>query len=364
MLALKAEEFARDRSTLAFVGVPDRVEEALEAALFAIPVALRPRCSFDTYFYRCNLKGIYYWAVGLLDAPTKPNFILIDTQSRHVRGAARGQPETAYERWAVATIQASELDTISRYRDHAFAVCEWLEGRLYDASLVDAAPNQVISSIFHLNGQKVQARLYERLGERLPAVLVDRVIERLYRQSDPPELARQLRRGFQLPQLLETLYRVYESQGLRAPPDDELHATCAELGRLEADEYRALVHSVLSRGVADPLVLLIPGRGSAFLNLYLRSPAQSARSVARLVELLIAGGDASCLSRLAPYLREQPAEDLKKLARIVKKNREVPEAFRRAVDEAVLALPPSSSGLHGFLQSFFGSRRTRTDENR
>ena len=81
LLALRADRLARDRLAVAFVGEPAQVESALEAALFAVPSATRPHCSFDTYFHGCNLVDSYYWALGLLKSPSNRRLITVHTHS-------------------------------------------------------------------------------------------------------------------------------------------------------------------------------------------------------------------------------------------------------------------------------------------
>jgi hypothetical protein len=370
LLALRADRLASDRLVVAFVGEPWEVESALEAALFAVPTPVRPRCSFDTYFHRCNLVDVYYWAIGLLESPSNRRLIGVSAQSRRLKKAVTDQPETAYERWALALIEERRLEAINRYRDHAFAVCEWLEGRTAADSLIDAAPVEVVDSVFRLNRELVQALLRTRLEEALPAILAHRASQYLDSQVGLAGFLDQLRTGFQLPELLEILYQAYESQGFRAPQPEEVQAIdwllqradhtflrplhiCwtnqreelyRELQLLNKDEYRQFVQAALCSGVVELWALPVPGRGDTFLDLYLASGGTAGHDLAALVWALLRVGETSCLSRLVPHVQAQPEQELRTLEEIIAKRPDVPDPFRRAVGDAVAALPPGGTG--------------------
>jgi len=370
LLALRADRLVGDRLVVAFVGEPWEVESALEAALFAVPTPVRPRCSFDTYFHRCNLVDVYYWAIGLLESPSNRRLIEVSAQSRRLEGGVAGQPETAYERWVAALIEERRLETINCYRDHAFAVCEWLEGRTAADSPSDAAPVEVVDSVFQLNRELVQALFRTRLEEALPTILARRASQYLDSQVRLTGFLDQLRMGFQLPELLEVLYQAYESQGSRAPQPEEIQAIdwllqradhsflrllhicwtnqreelCRELQLLNKDEYRDFVQAALCPGVVEPWVLPVPGRGDAFLDLYLVPGGPAGHDLAALVWALLRVGETSCLSRLIPHVKAQPEQELRALEKIIAKRPDVPEPFRRAVGDAVAALPPRGTG--------------------
>lgn len=376
LLALRADRLAGDRLSLAFVGNPREVESALHAALFAVPAPIRPHCSFDTYFYHCNLVSTYYWAIGLLESPANRRLITVDTQSRRLGGDVADRPETAYERWATALIEEQRLEIVGRYRDHAFAICEWLEGRTHTDSLVGAAPFEVVDSVFQLNRELVRALLHRKLEEALPPILAQRAFQYLDPQgldsrAWDAELFDQLRTGFRFPDLSETLYRAYESQGFHAPPQEEIQAIdwllqradhvslrllhiCwtdqrnalrIELQLLSEDEYRRFVQTALRFDLVGPWALPVPGRGDAFLDQYLAPDDPPECDLVALVRSLLEVGEVVCLSRLTSYIQAQPEQELRALAKIVAGQPGIPDPFRRAVDEAVAALPPRRTGL-------------------
>jgi hypothetical protein len=381
LLALRADRLAGDRSGLAFVGEPCGVSEALQVAFFAVPAPLRPHCSFDTYFNRCNPVSTYYWAVGLLEPPASRRLVTVNTQSRQLGRVAVEQPQTAYERWAIALVEGRQLETISRYRGHAFAICEWLEGRAYTNSLIDDAPFEVVDSVFQPNRELVEALLHSKLGETLPPILAQRAFQYLNSRAWDAQLADQLRTRFRFSVLSEVLYRAYESQGFHAPPEEEIQAIdwllrradhaflrllhicwtdrrdtlTIELQLLGEDEYRQFVQTALRFGLMEPWALPVPGRGDAFLDPYLALNGPAEHNLAALVPALLKVGEVSCLSRLTPYVQVQPEQGLRTLAKIVARQPGIPEPFQRAVAEAVEALPPRRTGLWA---AWFGRERT------
>ncbi|MFN2269410.1 MAG: hypothetical protein ACK2US_01150 [Anaerolineae bacterium] len=371
LLALRAGRLTSDRLAVAFIGEPSEVESALEAALLAVPTSLRPRCSFDTYFHHCNLVDTYYWALGLLEPPSNRRLIRVNVQSRLLEGAVPTQPETAYERWAAALIEDRRLDDVHRYRDHAFAICEWLEGRTTLGPLLDTAPSEVVDSVFQLNRELVQALLRAKLEGALPAVLAHRTFRHLSSEAGQAELFAHLRARVQLPELLDTLYRVYASQGFHTSGSEEtqaigwlleradhaflrlLHACWTgqrnelrrELRLLNKDDYREFVQAALRSGIVEPWALPVPGKGDAFLDLYLALGGPERSGLVALVRALLKADEASCLSRLTPYVRAQSEQELRALEKTIAKRPNVPKSFRHAVGDAVAALPPRRKGL-------------------
>lgn len=364
--ALRAEQLAARRWSLAFIGAPDEVEGAIQAVMLAVPTPLRRRCTFDTYFYRCNPVSGYYWAVGLPEMPTNPNFILVDVRLRKVVGRSTASPESAYEQWLVATLDTAGLDSVVRPREQAFALCEWLEGRAHDVLVLDTASPELVRSVFQVNASMVRQRLRERLGEQLPPPLSDRIFEPIYLRDRPAALFRSLRDGFARSHLLEALYQAYASQSFRAPQTQEIQALEAvlrdgdhpdlrllracwtgrreqlreELGHLDAERYRRFVETAIRFRLTEPLSLLIAGRGQLYLNLYLASYGQTGGDLVALVRALISSGEAACLTRLAPHLSHFSDGELRTLEKMIHHWPDIPESFLEAVTTAAAALPP------------------------
>ena len=372
LLALRVEQQAQERQALTFVGEPAQLERALEAAFLAVPVALRPHCTFDTYFYRCNLVATYFWAVGLPEPPLRVKFAQIDGPARRVQVEVAGQPQTAYEHWVLAAIDHNRLADMAQQRDRAFALAEWLDQRDHDPALLEASP-QLITAVFKTAPQAVQAALRRRLGEVLPAALVTRVAPYIYDQTDELALYGQLRQGFEPGSLLETLVEAYAAQRFGEPPRDEVKALESLLGNHEHQllgllvaywisprkrlpklleqtndaTYRGFGEMALRYNLVEPLSLLLPGRGEAFLDLYLGTRFDD---VTALVEVLIKANETACLSRLSRRISGLSPQELKKLAKLIDKQSDIPEAFKAAVEQAVAQLPPER-GVKGVLQA-------------
>lgn len=373
LLALRVEQQAQQREAITIAGEPAQIESALAAAFLAVPTALRACCTFDTYFYRCNLVATYFWAIGLPEPPASLKFALVEAITRQVQGGGLLQPETAYERWAVAAIEAGQLAELARQRDLALALAEWLEGRDYDLSLLETASAELIGAMFKLNPERVQVRLGQRVGEQMPPALAQRVADHLYGQTTTLELYRQLRQGFQLPQLLEALQASFAAESYKQPSAAELKALETVLNQSEqpllrlflaywrspqrhlprvleqTDEstYRQFGEIALRLKLVEPVSLLRPGRVDAFLDLYL---AGHAENLVDLAEALLEMKELAALSRLTGFVRSLPPKELKRLAQLVRGGSGIPESFQAAIQEAVAALP-EERGLKGRLQA-------------
>jgi len=388
LLALRADQLAQHRQAVAIVGAPQQVEHALEAAFFAVPTPLRPHCTFDTYFYKCNFVATSYWAIGELEPPSNPIYSLVEARSRQVMSLNAGQPQTAYERWVVQALEHNDLDAIASCRDQAFALCAWLEGNVDAVAVVDSTVPEAIVSVFQVNAQQVQALLHVRLGEQLPSTLVERIFASIYHHTEAVDLFRYMQEEFALPQLLDVLYRVYTTLGFQAPQRAELQALGTVLQRtahralgllhacwtgqhqilrqrleeLSEEDYRQFVQTALHYDIGEPLTCLIPGRGDVFLDLYLAFNANRDQDLIAVVQAVLATGEASHLSRLIPYIPEQSARTLRTIAKILSRRADIPESFRWAVHNAITALPPEK-GWRGLLRALLGPHRGKSKDN-
>lgn len=373
LLALRTDEQTQRREAITIAGQAAQIENVLEAAFLSVPTALRPRCTFDTYFYRCNLVATYFWAIGLPEPPASPKFALIEGVRRQVQGVGSLQPETAYERWVAAAIEAGQLADLVRQRDPAFVLGQWLEGRDGELSLLETVSPDLIEVIFKLNPSVVQARMRQRVGEQLPPPLVQRVADHLYRQTTVLDLYQHLRQGFKRPQLLEALLTSYAIESFKQPAGAELKALETLVDQSEppllrlflaywrnpqrhlpqaleqADEatYRQFAEIALRLELVKPASLLRPGRVDAFLDMYL---AGQVEDWVDLAEALLEIKEPAALSRLTGLVRSLPPKELKRLAQLVKGRASIPDSFQAAVQEAVAALP-AESGLKERLQA-------------
>lgn len=373
LLALRVEEQTQAREAITVSGEPAEIERTLEAAFLAVPVSLRPRCMFDTYFYRCNLVATFYWAIGLLEPPVGIKFVLVDGPARTVRGAAPTQAKTAYEHWILTMLEGKKLGEIANQRDYAFALGEWLDGRDYETAHLETSSPALITEMFTINPVAVQSFLRRRVGEHFPESLVDRTATYIYQQTKPTNLYQKLRQGFVIETLVGILYGSYEAEKFVEPPRDEVKALEQVLAQLdhrllrlftaywrgarrflpealaaasEAD-YKEFVNLALRWNLVKPLNLLVTTRANAFLDAYL---AAGVEDWVELVEAIIEVKAMPSLSRLSPSLAKLSRNDLEGLDRLAAEQKETPADFRVALGKAMAALPPEG-GIKGFLKA-------------
>ena len=113
-----------------------------------------------------------------------------------------------------------------------------------------------------------------------------------------------------------------------------------------------------SRRVVLVSTLPVPGRGDAFLDQYLALGGQAGYDLSALVRALSRVGEAACLSRLSGLVQDQPEREVRDIARFIAKRSDTPEPFRRAVGDAVEALPLGRAGPLERLRDRFSSRET------
>lgn len=372
LLALRVERQTQGRAAITVTGPFEAVEATLEAAFLAVPTVLRPRCTFDTYFYRCNLVATFYWAIGLPESPVSIKFVKIDAVARQIEGAAPTQPETAYERWVCSGLTAQKLAGLPRQRDQAFALGEWLDGRPHAEALLDAAPPEVIAAMFEVNPEAVRAAVRRRAGEQLSPELAGRAGNTIYQQSQSAVLYSQLRQGFTPDQLLAALYSSYEAEKFAAPARSEIKALgellaqkdqpllrlfvahwqgrrelAGALQEAEPETYRRFVEMALRLELIEPLRLLAPGKAEVFVPLYLNSKVVD---WVDLVEALLNSGQAAGLAPLSPRMKARERKDLVKIKNLIEGQNGVPQEFQQAVARAIEALPPEG-GIKGFIKS-------------
>lgn len=370
LLALRAHRLAQQRQAVVVVGTPEHMTDALATAYLVVPTALRPHCTFDTYFDHCNLVGTYYWAIGVSERPGHGLAPYLDAQTHDVLVSPPGQPETAYERWVMATLAQQGIDHIARHKDHAYAVCTWLEesaSRPPDtAGLLDTVPPSVLDSVFAVHALHVQERLTRALGAHLHAHLVKRVQPAIHRDLSAVALFTHLRHGFTVSQLVETLYQVYVSAQGWAPRRAERRALSAlldhtehhglrllhacwtgqqpalqqALAPLSVEAYGEFVAMAKRTGLVSPLALLIPGRGDAFVNAAVDAALLRRPGLLAIVRALLAAGEGNSLVHLAPYVAHGTPPEIRALAHLISTHTAIPARFGDAVHTMSQSLPP------------------------
>ncbi|MCB0192809.1 MAG: hypothetical protein KDJ65_12770 [Anaerolineae bacterium] len=384
MLALRANQQAAARNAITIVGQSAQIEEALEAAFLVVPLTRRMRCSFDTYFYRCNLVATYYWAIGLPEAPVSIKFAQVDAAARNVKGDLPNGPTTAYERWVLAAIETRKLDDLARQRDIALTVGEWLDDREYDLDQLSKASPDLITAVFKASPESVKAALQRQVAQKLPSDLTRRAAEHIFAANSGIDLYRQLRQGFELAELLDALYASYEADNFQSPARNELKALTKTLDTTEhkmlrlflaywdnpkktlpealqwSDEadYRTFVEVANRLELVDPLRLIVPGKGDLYLDIH---PPQRDPNLPELAESLVAADETACLTRLSPFVARQSRRNLHRLNKLIEDTPAAPADFQKAVQNAIQALPPEK-GIKGMVKSVMNRLLHRTSK--
>jgi len=354
LYALRAATMAEEGKALAIIGSPAEVEQVLETALFAVPSVLRANCSFDSFFYKCNFVATYFWAVGLMENPTNRRFIQFDAVQHKFLEEVALSADTAFERWIVDRLRADKMAEMARDKELAFSLCAWLEQKLSIQALPESVPVETLTSVFKVNPELLKKRVYDSLTQILPAVLVDKI----FYDINPLEVSSaryaELRRGFAIEPLLDLLFQALTQpqppiitaldQVLQRSRHFELeillHAWKGKwqilqtsLSQLTEDEYRQIVTRLLRCEGLPPLSLLVPARGSIFVNCYLGSvqPAQ----ITDLVKILLRNEEAEAVIPLGSFLTSLTSKELRALQKTVAAYNGVPQDFTTALETAL-----------------------------
>jgi hypothetical protein len=111
--------------------------------------------------------------------------------------------------------------------------------------------------------------------------------------------------------------------------------------------YRQFGESALRLKLINPLSLLRPGRGRAFLDFYLTTDEID---WVELSEALVEANETSCLALLADRVSRLSGKDLKQLTQLMKDQPDIPASFRTAVEQANAA-QPAEGGLKNLVQA-------------
>ncbi len=325
----------------------------------AVPVALNPACSFDSFFHEGNFIATPFWAIGLPETPPPGRFIRVDvTQRALLDDAAPPVPRTAFECWAVARLQDREPG-IEHERETAYSLCCWLEGTLPVTALPADVPEPVLAAVFRAAPAQAEQRVYERLTDALPAVLADIVRADVQPQRTDRERYAELRQGFAPPVLAEWLWSRLTRPGAKPPAPAVQRALTewlrrhphphlallsliwegqwqdlrAELICLEPAAYEALLPPLLRAGGALPLCLLLPERGEHFVRGWLAERFAAPLSLPELVSALLQQQEAAALAPLAPLLKELRPREQRALEQIIAPHAaDIPPEFAEALN--------------------------------
>ncbi len=380
LLAFRGKNFMNERKTVVFLGEPQEVEMALKLATYVVPTQLLKYCTFDTYFYRCNLVSTYYWGVGLFSSPIKPNLVIVNVNSGEVFSELDKNIENAYERWLLKELENKNFLTINSFKDLAFILSEWLDKRFSDSSLLSQISPQIIHSVFEANSDKIFSMTMEKILEKLPLVLVNKVINSVLENYSSTKLFQKLREGFSTEELLDILLENYSLQNYNSPPQSELKALgeiLNEVGyhplklfylcwkkeykelskylkKLDIEEYSKFVKTALKYELINPAYLVAPEKGKLFLKLYLSEEIPQKRDWSSIVKALLEIGEGSALDLLIPYVSQWSPQVIKKVKDLTMEKPKVSASFKETLDKVFNSLPPKEEkGIKCWLKSIF-----------
>jgi hypothetical protein len=385
-LALTAERLAADRAIISMVGTADEVLEALAAALLAVPNARITPCCFDTHFVRCNPATTRYWAVGFPDTPAGSRYITVDAHQREVSTDTPQEPETAFERWAHRAIGTGRLEPVTKGREAAESLCEWLEGNAPGVPPLRSGDQEIISTVFHDHPQLVHRTLVAQLAAQITDPLAQRVAPSIFQEyfgEKPVELFQIMAGRAPMGKLLDRLLRSYQQEGFRRPGEVELAAIAAILDRedhprlglfhacwtnqvdslrrrlamLRDDDYPVFVKAAICHDLAEPAELFLPDRADAMLAAYSQCPPDRQTGLASLAQELLRIGQPHHLSRLVPSVAQQPPQELMWLRKLLQAGADVPADFREAIEAFRVETSAAPRKKKGFFSGLFGRRK-------
>ncbi|MCX7722726.1 MAG: hypothetical protein N2379_06665 [Verrucomicrobiae bacterium] len=384
ILALRAKELAAKRVSVAFVGEPRTIERVLEGVFHCLPTDLRLACTFDTHFAGCNPVTLYYWAIGFSESPSGHGGIVVDTREKVVRTSEPVSPTNPHEQWVAAMIDKRAFPFLVFHRDTSYALYTQLQtGEPVPAG--GEIPPEVIESFFQVNQEYVRGRARTKLSNQITPELADIVLECVLQKSTPPKLFKAILNGFPLPELSEALWEIYEERGFHRPNSAEMEAIGVLLQRYEHTllqclwlswkrsheqlrsclaklsdaEYQKFVRSAVRAQLVDPLNLLVPGKASAFLDIYVSTGVPRTWEIVKLAKALVEQNEIRTLTKLAPLFDTLPQKELRRLHELLRHHPETPPPLIQELESRLAAkesekAPTVCSRGRRIISNFFG----------
>ena len=312
---------------MTILGSADEVEQLISLVLRAVPVALRPRCSFDTYLHRGNPVGKNYWAVGQPRTGAVHVGTVVDATNRRVLNMAlpeRTSPPALYERWLVNDLSSRRDVAFTPEAQAADALCDWVEGE-------QVPPPRVPRTMVEIFAKEFPGEFSDRLVQAMRSVVGGALTSRLLggpaldrldmyallQDPDPPHAVapllwsayREAKRAVS-PGIVER--QEIEIFAKRAGDDRfRLLAACLRrddagftraLATLSDPDYRSAVEWFTRTDLARPFRLVLPQRAAAMLESAFIDPQRADVYVPDLVEAILRTGQDKALRLATKYL--------------------------------------------------------------
>ncbi len=160
------------RNSIGLFGEPDIVFNYLSSLVAAMPIPLRAKCSFDTFFRGGNLNSLSYWAVGLpANTPRSSRLFCFDCVQGRFEHPVSPEPQTLYEQWLDEQWVGEEeraLAEVARLADAAWSYSHWLDSPTFPAP---SPRNQE------------ETKVWVSLSRRRPDALQNQIRRQLERQA-------------------------------------------------------------------------------------------------------------------------------------------------------------------------------------
>jgi len=379
ILGLRTAELRGEGKAIALAGKPDQVYETLRLMFSILPPEKALDCTFDTYFYRCNLRATYFSVVGLPETPDDPRYVVVDIDNRRVSCECSLQPSSPYERWLAANVSTGRVQTCIEHHLAAWQLGQWVEGSLDASSLTPNVPPEVIEQMCHINRWAWAFRLAESLCRQVPPPLVHRIWGRLFATTTSnPHRMWQLSTGGLTPgEVLHLLSQCYADTGFARPSQQEVDALgrlfsrvsdpqlqfvymcwmgdnmrlARHLESLSGPQYRQLVQFAIRHQLIDPLNLLVSGHAEVFLDVYLQHVVPETIAIPRLVQAIVRVGAASTLRAIADLIFCCKREDLEAVSRIVEGKPKIPDEFIEALKRRLSQIRSETKSAAGNVPS-------------
>ncbi|MFQ6062224.1 MAG: hypothetical protein ACE5J9_03485, partial [Methanosarcinales archaeon] len=224
--ALHPEVLAKDRNCLTLFGTPENIKNTLKIAFFLIPPYFRLKCSFDTYFYGCNLVANYFWAIGFTSKSDIPSYqaIILDAKEKKLYSEKTPTPTSPYEKWLFNSISKKAFSDLGKYHSIALNLQYFLINQKYKEELLKDISPPFLHHFFQLNWSEVTKKTEKVLKDALGTYLSSRIINSIlddYKQK-PEKLLHSLRYGFDSNYLADTLYTAFKEDLKTKPSNEEL----------------------------------------------------------------------------------------------------------------------------------------------
>jgi hypothetical protein len=278
-----------------------------------LPIRLRIKCTFDTFFEGGTFGRNPSFAVGLPETHTRDHrFLCFDSERGSLETAIDLQPKTAFESWLTWMFAPPLLD-LSKQVDEALYVSEVIDGRRLGrdpSGHVD--PKQLLLGFQPFLEIRLRERLRAQVGEPLAELLLPQASAWMRQQALSNLIP--MSDAFSTQLLEEWLVEAY--LGSKEKPSE------SELQALER------VHSRNQRPIVSLIYLRWTGQWSALSSALRSSDAQTARrftkwALTTLQASVMRAGQPGTLLALGLYTRsDQFEETVNLLAAILAKSPE------------------------------------------